>query len=206
MAEEYGGSTGTYRGAVGTSGPKNFLGLTGNQLGGLGRDLFDFATSEDPIPDSSEEFDRRLLSIIDSSAGGFLSDSQNLYSKNAAVRDSQGLIASIFRDYKNTALPQIFNAQNSAGGYGSSTGQLLANDAFGAATAKASEAVLKNINDYRKIQQQDYGALADLFKSKSSRPTPKAASGGGGEEEAGGDLVETGLKMAASYFLGVPLF
>jgi hypothetical protein len=173
-----------------------FLGLGGQELGGLAGSLFGLFSDDNNTPkDNSSDFDRRLLSIIDASAGGFLQQSQEGFSKDAAIRDSQGVVSNIFRDYKNTALPQIFNAQNSAGGYGSSTGQLLANDAFGAATSKASDAVLKNIVDYRKIQQQDYGALAELFKGKSARPTPKAAAAGGSDSDMFGDILGTAAKF-----------
>jgi hypothetical protein len=197
MAEEYGGFTGTFPGFGGSSGTGGkIFGLGPGELGGLAGDLFGFFSDDNNNPtDNSNEFDKRLLSIIDS-AGGFLGDSQNKYNKESAIGDAQGIVSNIFRDYKNTALPQIFNAQNSAGGYGSSTGQLLANDAFGAATAKSADAVLKNITDYRKIQQQDYGALAELFKGKSARPTPKAANAKGGDDsDFFGDIIGTAAKF-----------
>lgn len=73
------------------------------------------------------------------------------YTKQQAIDDSQGLIGQIFQQYKNNDLPTIFNAQNASGGYNSTTGQLMANDAYGNAVNKSAQAVQQNIQNYAAI-------------------------------------------------------
>lgn len=77
------------------------------------------------------------------------------YTKDQAIADSQGLVGQIFNQYSKTALPTIFSTQNSSGGYNSTSGQLLANDAFGKATADAASAVQQNIKDYAAISNSN---------------------------------------------------
>ena len=98
------------------------------------------------------------------------------YSRENAIGDANGVVANIFRQYKNTDLPQIFQAQNTSGGYNGTTTQLLANDAFASANAKAADAVLKNIIDYRRLQQGDYTTFAQLMTSAFKPFTPNANS------------------------------
>lgn len=77
------------------------------------------------------------------------------FSRNNAIADSQNIVKSIFDQYKQTALPQIAMGMQGAGVYNATAGQSLANDAFGKATANASQAVLDNIIKYAGLKQQD---------------------------------------------------
>lgn len=74
------------------------------------------------------------------------------YSKEAAIRDTKGLVDSIFSEYRKTDLPQIMEQQGKTGGYSSSGAQLLSNDAFATATNKAASTVLGAIQGYSQIQ------------------------------------------------------
>lgn len=125
-----------------------------------------------------------LLGKLPSFDAQFLSQS-NQFSKPNAIMDAQGAIASIFRDYQNTALPEIYQAQNSSGGYNASTGQLLANDAFAAANAKGAAVMLDTIQKYRALQQNDWGALANLIRAI---PGSGASTSGPGNSAQWADL------------------
>ena len=129
-----------------------------------------------------------LLGKLPSFDAQFLSQS-NQFSKPNAIMDAQGAIASIFRDYQNTALPEIYQAQNSSGGYNASTGQLLANDAFAAANAKGAAVMLDTIQKYRTLQQNDWGALANLIRAI---PGSGSSTSGPGNAQAAGQWADLG--------------
>lgn len=76
------------------------------------------------------------------------------YSKQAAIQDSKGLVADIFKQYRETDLPNILQAQSNAGAYSNTGSQLLANDAFARTTSAASSAVLQAIQSYAGIQAE----------------------------------------------------
>lgn len=107
----------------------------------------------------------QLLAAISQYMKGPLAQSSQEYGKQAAIADSRGLVSSIFREYQNEALPQIMQMEAGSGGYNSSTGQLLANDAFAGAVSKSQAAVLDTINKYRAIEQNDFATLAKLVGS-----------------------------------------
>lgn len=108
----------------------------------------------------------QLLAAINQYSNVNLAQSNSLYGKEAAINDSMGLINSIFKEYQNVALPNIHQAGINSGGYNSTTGQLLANDAYAATTNKAAATVLQAIKEYRGIEQQDYNVLAGLVKQE----------------------------------------
>lgn len=70
------------------------------------------------------------------------------YSKDQAVADSQGLVANLFKQYSQVALPQILSKQGATQGYDSTTAQLLANDAFSSTIAKAADVQAGMISSY----------------------------------------------------------
>lgn len=76
------------------------------------------------------------------------------YSKEAAVKDTKGLVESIFNQYRESDLPNILQQQGQSGAYSSTGTQQLANDAFSRATTQASSAVLQAITSYADIQNQ----------------------------------------------------
>lgn len=89
------------------------------------------------------------------------------FSKQSAIADTQGLMQALFTQFQNEALPNIFQMENASGGYNSTTGQLLANDAFSSTVAKGAAAQLEAIQNYRKLQQGDFSTLANLVGSIS---------------------------------------
>jgi hypothetical protein len=76
------------------------------------------------------------------------------YSKEAAVKDTKGLVESIFTQYRESDLPNILQQQGQSGAYSSTGTQLLANDAFARANTQASSAVLQAIGTYAGIQNE----------------------------------------------------
>ena len=94
-----------------------------------------------------------LMKLLGVNASNVLGGNPDVsgYTKSAAIADSQGLVKSIFDQYKQSDLPQIYQAQSSSGGYNSTAAQTLADNAFGQAVSKAQGAVLGNIKSYADI-------------------------------------------------------
>lgn len=101
---------------------------------------------------------------------GLLSDDS--FSKESAIQDSEGAIAELFRNYSNAELPKIFSSQVSSGGYNSAGHQLLANDAFANTAAKGAALRSKTILDYATARRNQLDPLISLlnndFESSSS--------------------------------------
>lgn len=87
------------------------------------------------------------------------------YSKDQAIADSQGIVDNIFRQYSETALPNILERQTQTGAYSGTGTQLLMNDAFARTTAQASEAVMSAIMGYADIQNQRRGTASNAMSS-----------------------------------------
>lgn len=98
-------------------------------------------TTTSGTPGSQASVDALLANLLGQTTSG-------AYSKDAAFKDSDAIVQQIFNEFQNTALPQIYNAQANSGGYNSTTGQLLANDAFSRTVAQAQAAKLKAASDY----------------------------------------------------------
>lgn len=118
------------------------------------------------------------LAGINQFMSSILGNTASQYSKQAAMNDVQGAIANLFREYSIKALPTIFQAEASSGGYNSTTGQLLANDAYAATVSKGAQLMIDAIDKYRRLQQGDYQGLANLVAAM-----PR--SGGAGAAAAG---------------------
>lgn len=69
-------------------------------------------------------------------------------SLSQASQDVGGVVDQIFNNYREQALPQIFQSAQGAGVYGNSTTQLLTNDAYSRAVGQASEATMATANTY----------------------------------------------------------
>lgn len=155
-------------GALGSGLVGSLLGVGGPTGGGGGE-------SEEQIAAN-----KKGLEGIDQFMAGILSQTNDQYSKQAAIGDTQGMVANLFREYSNTVVPQIFQMENTSGGYNSSTGQLMANDAFASTLSKAAEVQMNAVQNYRKLQQGDYSTLAQLVSSvrgvNPENPTASNAS------------------------------
>lgn len=94
------------------------------------------------------------------------------FSKENAIKDSEGAIAELFKQYSVTDLPKIFSSQINSGGYNSTGHQLLANDAFANTAAKGAALRSKAILDYASARRNQLDPLISLlnndFESSSS--------------------------------------
>ena len=95
--------------------------------------------------------------------GGQAGQTQQAFSKGAAQQDAMGMVQQIFDQYQKTALPQIYNAQTGAGAYGTTGGQLLANDAYAQTVNKAASTVNQNVLNYAQAYQQQMSPLVQLL-------------------------------------------
>lgn len=108
------------------------------------------------------------------------------YNKITAQADANQLVNSIFLDYREEALPQIYQAQNGVSAWNSTTAQLLVNDAYAKTVSKAAGVVLDNIGKYGQIRTADIGAIAQLASAtKQSKSSPSGGGGGGGGGDGG---------------------
>lgn len=76
------------------------------------------------------------------------------FSKDAAFSDTDALVQQLMKTFQENALPSIYQQQSNTGGYNSTTGKLLANDAMARAIAQASAAKVDNAAKYAAIQNQ----------------------------------------------------
>lgn len=89
--------------------------------------------------------------------------------KKQAIADSAGAINDLFTQFKNTALPDIMSNQAKTSGYGATTTQLLANDAFSSAVNKGAQLRLATIADYEnRALEKSKVALGGLSTSLQS--------------------------------------
>lgn len=145
-------------------------GWTANDFANLAKGLFGtYAAYSSRNPATSTaaltaNIGNRLIGALDAYGSNILKDNQ-AYSKSAAISDSQGAIAELFRQFRNDSLPAIYQQQSNSGGYNSTTGQLLANDAFASTVSKGAALQLDTIQKYRTLQQNDFSALANLFNA-----------------------------------------
>lgn len=89
--------------------------------------------------------------------------------RKQAIADSNAAITDLFTQFKNTALPDIMSQQAKTSGYGSTTTQLLANDAFSSAVSKGASLRLNAIADYEnRALSKSQLALSGLSTSLQS--------------------------------------
>lgn len=82
-----------------------------------------------------------------------------------AQRDSKSVVDNIFTQYQEEALPEIFTASESAGVYGSSGAQTLANDAYARTVSNASELTMGLANTYSNQLLQEQNQVDNLITS-----------------------------------------
>jgi hypothetical protein len=126
------------------------------------------------------------------------------FSKANAIKDSEGAVAELFKQYSITDLPKIFSSQISSGGYNSTGHQLLANDAFANTAAKGAALRSKAVLDYASARRNQLDPLISLlnndFESSSSsygyslsNSNANGASAGGAGQ--GADLAAAGAAI-----------
>ncbi len=89
--------------------------------------------------------------------------------RKQAIADSTGAIENLFNEFKNSALPDIMSTQQKSGGYGATTTQLIANDAFSNVVAKGAALRLQAIGEYEnRALAKSQTALSGLSTSLQS--------------------------------------
>jgi hypothetical protein len=99
------------------------------------------------------------------------------YTRESAIKDSEGAVADLFKQYSITDLPKIYSNQNSTGGYNSTGHQLLANDAFASTVAKGAALRQKAIVDYAGARNKENFGSEFSYTVREEGST--GASGGG---------------------------
>lgn len=106
------------------------------------------------------------------------------FTRDNAIKDSASAVAEIFKQYKTNDLPKIYNSMITSGGYNGTSQQLLANDAFGNATAKGAALQLNAIVNYAKARNDQLTPLIQLLNQDresegGSSQVSDTVSGGG---------------------------
>jgi hypothetical protein len=102
------------------------------------------------------------------------------YSKDQAKADALANMQQIFRDYRETELPKVYAGQGGAGLYNTTTGQLMANDAFARATDLANSRILDYTKVYNTALNNDIGSFISALNVN------KGSVKQGGESTSGG--------------------
>lgn len=112
----------------------------------------------------TSESGQQTIQRLDVAGSGFLDELYRLFGTRAtqgggftreqAIEDSAGAIDNLFRQYENTALPQILNMQAQTGGYASSAAQSLANEAYASTVAQGAQLRLDTIANYAALNQR----------------------------------------------------
>lgn len=126
------------------------------------------------------------------------------YSKEAAIADSTGMVASIFNQYEKTALPKIFSGMGKAGAYNSTGSQLMANDAFAQANTDAAGVVMDTILNYAKLsrgeQDAETEALLNVFGLQNkafSKETTNQTTASSGESFSRSSGMQAGASFSS---------
>lgn len=108
---------------------------------------------------SFDEASKLLLDSLTQQLSGKVNEGVQGYSKADAINDVSGVVSNIFKQFKETTLPNILGVQGAAGAYNSTSAQLLADNAYGQAVAQSSDTVLKAIADYAGIETSKQNAF-----------------------------------------------
>jgi hypothetical protein len=90
------------------------------------------------------------------------------FTRGNAIKDSQGFIDEIFRQYETQSLPKIYSNPRSSGIYNDTSTQLLANDAYSGAVAKGQANLFQNILAYSQARQNQLGPVLGLLNAQVS--------------------------------------
>lgn len=90
------------------------------------------------------------------------------YTRENAIKDSQGMIENIFREFETQSLPQIYKNPRASGIYNDTSTQLLANDAYSSAVAKGQANLFQNILAYSQARNQQLNPVMQLMQGQVS--------------------------------------
>lgn len=87
------------------------------------------------------------------------------YSKETAIADASSAINTIFTEFKDDTLAQVYQPECIANGYNSTTMQLLVNNAYAKTVSEGAKIQLDNIQRYAGIRVNDLQVMAQLIGS-----------------------------------------
>lgn len=105
--------------------------------------------------------------------------SMGQYSKQQAIDDVQGVLRTQATDALQQVMPSIAGSQISSGLYGTTTKELLRNDAKARITAQLANTQLQAIKDYAGIEQRDIDAFSGATKANTTITSSGSSKGGG---------------------------
>ena len=85
------------------------------------------------------------------------------YSKDTAIADAQGTVNTLFQQFKDDTLVQVYQPMCIANGYNSTTMQLLVNNAYAKTVSEGAKVVLDNIQRYAGIRVSDLQVMSQLI-------------------------------------------
>ena len=85
------------------------------------------------------------------------------YSKDTAIADAQGTVNTVFEQFKDEALVQVYQPECIANGYNSTTMQLMVNNAYAKTVSEGAKVVLDNIQRYAGIRVSDLQVMSQLI-------------------------------------------
>ena len=119
------------------------------------------------------------------------------YSKEAALADTQGIVASSMRQLTEQQLPSLVSAEAGGGAYGSTATAALKNDAVARTAEAAARAQLEGVAQYANIQSAlQTSSLQDLYQALSLQ------KGGTVDTARSWDSAGWGLESTVSYNKG----
>ena len=87
------------------------------------------------------------------------------YDKANAVADSNAAINTLFTQFKDDSLAQVYQPQCIVNGYNSTTMQLLVNNAYAKTVSEGAKLQLDNIARYAGIRVNDLNVMSQLIQS-----------------------------------------
>lgn len=87
------------------------------------------------------------------------------YNKANAIADADAAINTLFTEFKDDSLAQVYQPQCIANGYNSTTMQLLANNAYAKTVSEGAKIQLDNIARYAGIRVNDLNVMAQLINA-----------------------------------------
>lgn len=87
------------------------------------------------------------------------------YNKALAISDAQSAITTLFTEFKDDTLVQVYQPECIANGYNSTTMQLLVNNAYAKTVSEGAKIQLDNIQRYAGIRVNDLQVMGQLISA-----------------------------------------
>ena len=94
-----------------------------------------------------------------------LTNTDTEYNKATAIADATDVINTLFTEFKDDNLAQVYQPQCVANGYNSTTMQLLVDNAYAKAVSEGAKIRLNNISMYAGIRVNDLNVMSQLINA-----------------------------------------